>query len=115
MGGDVLAVASFPPVFPPCRVVKHAVRAGSTPAVAGDKGGGGVLTGAATQKAAASVSMARRQVRRRVRRKKNSLVHLPLPPQTSRYNMSLEEERELAYRRLRAVCRSGLVSMLDFR
>lgn len=29
--------------------------------------------------------------------------------------MSLEEERELAYRRLRAVCRSGLVSMLDFR
>ena len=29
--------------------------------------------------------------------------------------MSLPEERELAFRRLRAVCRSGLVSMLDFR
>ena len=37
------------------------------------------------------------------------------PPPHSRYNMSLEDERELAYRRLRAVCRSGLVSMLDFR
>jgi len=29
--------------------------------------------------------------------------------------MSLAEERELAFRRLRLVCRSGLVSMLDFR
>lgn len=41
---------------------------------------------------------------------------LPFPaPLPSRYDLPLPAERELAYQRLRMVCRSGLVSMLDFR
>ena len=31
-----------------------------------------------------------------------------------RYNMSLEEERELALKRLKAICDAGFISVLDF-
>lgn len=32
-----------------------------------------------------------------------------------RYNISLEEERRLAFERLKVICHSGLVSIRDFR
>ena len=32
-----------------------------------------------------------------------------------KYDLDLREERELAYRKLQAVCKSGLVSITDFR
>lgn len=32
-----------------------------------------------------------------------------------RYNISLEEERRLAFQRLKCICESGLVSIRDFR